>query len=281
MKISVLTPTFNRASTLAYSVASVLAQHHPPIDHIVLDNLSSDTTSDVVADYARQASYPVVHIRDRDAGMYDALNKGLAQATGEAIYVLNDDDILADCRVFRFLTACMEQTAADVVYGDIFWLNPDNGERTPFRNNQINKLTLVHKGINQQAMLHRATVYQRCGVYDSSYRIAGDYEWQLRVFLKHDIAATYLRHPVAVCSLGGMSNGENWRQRALEERRRATQTWYSDREIAQSLAYRRFYRKLPFGTLLFNWFHPLKLRIRAVRILGDRFAPDITTALGY
>lgn len=281
MKISVLTPTFNRARTLARTVASVVAQSHAPIEHILLDNLSTDTTADVVADYARRAAYPVVYIRERDTGMYDALNKGIARATGEAIYILNDDDTLADVGVFRLLAACMEQTAADVVYGDIFWLDQDSGKQTLRRNNQINKLTLVSKGINQQAMLHRATVYQRCGLYDQGYRIAGDYEWLLRVFLKNNIPATYLRHSVAVCSLGGLSNAAQWRQRASEERQRAIQKWYSEREIARSKAYRKFYRKLPFGTLLFQLFQPLTLRIRTVRVSGGRFVPDLAAALGY
>ena len=281
VRISVITPTFNRASTLPRALESVLAQSFAPVEHLIMDNRSSDATSSVVADYARRAPYPVIHLCEQDTGMYDALNRGIARATGDAIYILNDDDAIADAGVFRFLSACMEQTAADVVYGDIFWLNQESRKQTLRRNNQINKLTLVHKGINQQAILHRTTVYQRCGVYDQGYRIAGDYEWLLRAFLKNDISATYLRHPVAVCSLGGLSNAEQWRQRASEERQRAIQTWYSEREIARARAYRKFYRKLPLGTLLFQLFQPLTLRIRTVRVSGGSFVPDLAAALGY
>ena len=281
MTISVLTPTFNRAHTLPRAVASVLAQSHAPVEHLILDNLSTDTTADAVADYARRAAYPVVHIRERDTGMYDALNRGIARATGEAIYILNDDDALADPRALGLLAACMAQTTAEVVYGDIFWLDPDSGKQTLRRHNQVNKLTLVHKGMNQPAMLHRASVFQRCGTYDTSYRIAGDHEWLLRVFLRHDIAGTYLRYPVAVCALGGLSNAEQWRQRASEERHRAIHAWYSDREIAHSNRYRKFVRKLPLGTHLYHWLHPLKLRIRTVRPVGRAFIPDLAAALGY
>ena len=281
VKISVLTPTFNRASTLPRALESVHAQSFAPVEHLIMDNRSSDATSSVVADYARRAPYPVIHVFEQDTGMYDALNKGIARATGDAIYILNDDDAIADAGVFRLLSACMEQTTADVVYGDVCWLDPASGQKTLRRHNQVNKLTLVHKGMNQPAMLHRASVYQRCGVYDPSYRIAGDHEWLLRVFLQHDIAATYLRHTVAVCSLGGLSNAEQWRLRASEERRRATDAWYSAREVARSQTYRRFCRKLPFGTHLFHLFQPLKLRIRTVRPAGEGFAPDLAAALGF
>lgn len=281
VKITVLTPTFNRADTLVRAIDSVLGQTQAPVEHLILDNLSADRTSDVVADYARRAAYPVVHLRERDSGMYDALNKGLTRASGDAIYILNDDDAIADPQVLHLLSTCMEQTSADLVYGDVFWLDPQTGRKTARRHNQVNKLTLVHKGMNQPAMLHRATLFQQCGNYDVSYRIAGDHEWLLRVFLGHRIAATYLRHPVAICSLGGLSNAEQWRKRASEERHRALGQWYNERELSRSQLYRKYVRKLPLGTHLFHWFEPLKLRITSVRPVKGGFAPDWAAALGY
>lgn len=281
MRISVITPTFNRADTLPRALETVLAQTQTPCEHIIADNLSADATTQVVETYTRRVTYPVIHAREPDTGVANAMNKGIARATGDAIYILNDDDAIADPEVFRLLSTCMEQTAADLVYGDVFWLDPETGQKKLRRHNQVNKLTLIHKGMNQPAMLHRTTVYQRCGVYDESYRIAGDHEWLLRAFIKHNIAATYLRHPMAVCSLGGLSNAEKWRQRASAERHRATDAWYSAREVARSQLYRRFCRKLPFGTQLFHLFQPLKLRIRSVRPVGGGFAPDFAAALGY
>lgn len=281
MKISIITPTFNRASTLPRALETVLMQACQPFEHIITDNLSTDGTTAVVEDYARRAPYPVLHFRERDTGVANAMNKGIARATGEAIYILNDDDALADVGVFNLLSTCMEQTSADLVYGDIFWLDPDTGWKTVRRHNQVNKMTLVHKGVNQPAMLHRASLFQRCGGYDESYHIAGDHEWLLRVFLGHGIAATYLRHPIAICALGGMSNAERWRKQASEERQRVLTKWYTEREVSRSRIYRKLVRKLPLGTHLFHWFEPLKLRITTVRPMNGRFAPDWAVALGY
>lgn len=281
MKISVITPTFNRASTLSHTVESVLAQSHIPLEHLIMDNLSTDATTELVVDYARRAPYPVIHICERDSGMYNAVNRGISRATGDAIYLLNDDDKVAGAEVFHLLSACMEQTEADVVYGDVFWLDLESGKKTLRRHNQVNKLTLVHKGMNQPAMLHRSSVFQRCGVYDESYHIAGDHEWLMRVFIKHDIAATYLRHPIAVCALGGLSNAEKWRQHASQERHRAIAQWYSEREVQRSQIYRKYCRKFPFGTQIFNMFQPLRLRIRTVKPVGTGFAPDLAAALGF
>jgi len=281
MKISVITPTFNRANTLPRALETVLTQTCQPFEHLITDNLSTDGTTAVVENYARRAPYRVLHLREQDTGVANAMNKGIARASGDAIYILNDDDAIADAHVFRLLSACMEQTAADLVYGDVFWLNPDTGAKTLRRHNQVNKMTLAHKGMNQPAMLHRRSVYQRCGVYDESYRIAGDHEWLLRAFLKHDVPATYLRYPMAVCSLGGLSNAEKWRQRASEERHRAMATWFSAQEVARSRAYRQIFRKLPFGTQLFHLFQPLKLRIRSVCPAGPGFRPDLAAMLGF
>ena len=281
MKISVITPTYNRAGILRRSLDSVLSQTFPPHEHIIIDNLSSDDTATVVQTYASKAPYQVVYVREADTGIYQAMNKGVAKARGEAISILNDDDALHDAEVLQILSGCMTAMKTDLVYGDVDWLNPITGERSRRRHNQVNKLTLIHKGINQVAMLHHATLFQRCGFYDETYRIAGDHEWLLRAFIKHDISGTYLRRPVAICSLGGVSNAETFAQRRREERNKVNRLWFSQREIDRSRLYRRIIRRLPFGTPLFDLVQPLKLRIKSVRLHGARFTPDLAARLGF
>lgn len=281
MKISVITPTFNRAETLHYALESVLCQTLPPYEHIITDNLSKDATPEVVATYAKRAPYDVVHVREADTGVANAMNKGLARVRGEAVYILNDDDAIHDSEVFQVLCQCLAETRTDLVYGDVDWLNPETGERTHRRHNQVNKLTLVHKGMNQCAILHRAAVFQQCGPYDEGFRIAGDHEWLLRAFIKFDVSATYLRRTVAICALGGLSNSDASATRRSQERKAATERWYSPEQVRLSNTYRKFIRKLPFGTQLLDLFRPVRLRIRTVRYNGHRFVPDLAARLGF
>ena len=281
MRISVITPTFNRAETLRKSLESVRCQTLPPHEHIIMDNLSKDATPDVVEAYAKRALYEVVYVREADTGVANAMNKGLARVCGEAVYILNDDDAVHDAEVFQIMSQCMAEMKTDLVYGDVDWLDPETGERTRRRHNQVNKLTLVHKGMNQPAILHRAEVFQHCGQYDEGFRIAGDHEWLLRAFIKFNVSATYLRRTVAICALGGLSNSEASANRRSQERKAATERWFSPEQVRLSNTYRRFVRKLPFGTQLFNLFHPLQLRIHAVRYNGHHFVPDLAARLGF
>ena len=223
----------------------------------------------------------MVYVREPDTGVANAMNKGLARATGDAIYILNDDDAIFDRDVFRIMSACLQEMGTDLVFGDVDWLDPETGHRSRRRHNQVNKLTLIHKGMNQPAILHRAAVFQQCGVYDEEFRIAGDHEWLLRAFMKFNVSATYLRLPVALCALGGLSNSETFATRRSAERRKATERWFTPRQIERSNTYRRLIRRFPFGTQAFHLIEPLKLRINSVKYQGGRFVSDPAAWLGF
>jgi len=281
LDISVITPTFNRAGTLPRTLSSVLAQKSIRLEHIIVDNLSKDKTPDLVRDYEARAPYDVIYIREQDTGLYNAMNKGVARARGRAIYILNDDDALLNAEGLQVMMRCLEATQADFVYGNMVWLNPKDQSRSRRRHNQVNKLTLVHKAITQQSILYRASSFEKSGDFDESYRIAGDYKWTLRAFFRDNLSATYLRYPVAICALGGLSNADQSADRSRTERKEAIERWYTPREIRVSKIYRVWLRKIPFGTLCCDWFVPLRLNIRAVHYWRRRFIPDVAAWLGF
>ena len=90
MRISIVTPTLNRAHFLAQAIDSVLAQNDSDVEHIVVDGISTDGTVELLARYPHLRV-----IREPDTGLYDALNKGLRAATGDMIGWLNSDDLFA------------------------------------------------------------------------------------------------------------------------------------------------------------------------------------------
>lgn len=266
MNITLITPTWNRAECLRTSLESVAAQRTSPYEHIIVDNLSTDGTTELVSDYARRASYPVHHLREADQGIYQAMNKGIALSTGDALHFLNDDDMLFGPDVLASMDRCLTLTDADIVFGDVVLLDEGLKQVQSYRRHrQVNRLTLVERTITQQAIFYRRDVFERCGVFNPRLRIAADHEWLLRAFLKHDIRGIYLKRPVAVFRIGGISNEAASEAAHRQERETVTRQYFTPREITAAHLFRRLARKLPFGATVMNMFVPLRLNIRTLR----------------
>lgn len=265
MKISIVTPTWNRAERLRSSLESVANQRTPPWEHVVVDNLSTDGTAELVAEYARTVPYPVRHLREADEGIYQAMNKGLALTTGEVLHFLNDDDMLFGPDVLTSMSRCLKLTDADIVFGDVVLLDEGHKQvRSYRRHRQMNRLTLVERTITQQAIFYLRDVFDRCGTFDTRLRITADHEWLLRAFLKHDIRGIYLKRPVAVFRIGGVSNDAASEAAHRREREEVTRKYFSPREIRAAKLFRRLARKLPFGAAALNLFVPLRLDVRTL-----------------
>lgn len=266
MNISIITPTWNRADRLRASLQSVADQQTAPREHIIVDNLSIDGTAEVIAGYARRAPYPVRHLREADGGIYQAMNKGIALATGNALHFLNDDDMLFAPDVLTFMGRCLSSTDADMVFGDVVLMDARQKKALSYRRHrQMNRLTLVERTITQQAIFYRREIFDRCGSFDTRLRITADHEWLLRAFLRHDIRGIYLKRPVAVFRIGGISNDAASAAAHRKERDAVTRSYYSAREIKAARIFRRLGRKVPFGASIMNLFVPLRLNIHTLR----------------
>lgn len=275
MKISIVTPTWNRAERLRSSLESVACQRTPPWEQIVVDNLSTDGTAELVAEYASAAPYPVRHLREGDGGIYQAMNKGIALATGEALHFLNDDDMLFGPDVLTSMSRCLTLPEADIVFGDVVLLDEGHKHIQNYRRHrQVNRLTLVERTITQQAIFYRRDVFDRCGTFDPRLSIAADHEWLLRAFLRHDIRGIYVKRPVAVFRIGGVSNEAASEAAHRREREEVTRKYFSPREIRAANLFRRLARKLPFGATALNLFVPLRLNVRTLREKNGALLPD-------
>ena len=108
MKISVITATYNCGKTLRTTLESVAAQTHPNIEHLVMDGGSKDDTLDLVRGWT---AHPLTLETGKDKGIYDALNKGIAKASGEVVGFLHADDVLQDERVLEKIARAFEDPA--------------------------------------------------------------------------------------------------------------------------------------------------------------------------
>ena len=206
MKVTVLTPSKNSGRTIEDTLRSVREQTYVNIEHIVVDGHSTDGVAEILDKY-RSPNLRV--IRGRDKNMYDAINKGLAAATGDVVAVLNSDDVYADREVIGDVVQKFVESGADSVYGDIVYVRQDDLNRVVryWRSGEWNRRD-IERGWTppHTAFFIKKRVYDTYGGYDIDYRIAADYEITLRFLYTRRITAAYLHRLCTRMRLGGMSN---------------------------------------------------------------------------
>jgi glycosyltransferase involved in cell wall biosynthesis len=206
MKVSIITVARNSASTIADTIDSVINQSHEQIEYIVVDGASNDGTQEIVKRYrAHIAGF----VSEPDRGIYDAMNKGIAMASGDVIGILNSDDVYADYRVISDLAGRLEATGAECVYGDLVYTDRE----TPTRVLRRWKAGDYRPGAFEWGWMPphptffvRRTVYERLGGFLIQLRTAADYELMLRFIHRHGISTTYLPRVVTRMRVGGVSN---------------------------------------------------------------------------
>lgn len=206
MKISVITAVYNNSDTVAQALDSALAQTHPDVELIVIDGGSTDGTLAVLQGYADRLA---VLVSEPDRGIYDALNKGIARASGEVVGFLHSDDLFADIAVLSRIAVAFTDPAVDAAYGDLLYVRKDDPSRVvrTWRSAAFSAVRLAHGWMPPHPTLYvRRTVYERLGGYDTSYRIAADYDCVLRLLGKGGIRTAYIPEVLVKMRVGGASN---------------------------------------------------------------------------
>jgi glycosyltransferase involved in cell wall biosynthesis len=193
--VTVLTVVRNGAATLEACVRSVTAQTWPNVEHVIVDGASTDGTIALLERLGAEVAY---WISEPDAGIYDALNKGLRLAAGQAYVVLGCDDVLLPTAIEALMRHADD---AEVVCGRVRFESPRQGSLL-IRNHSAGTL------IKQDA-------HRRLGPYDASYRIAADTKFLMsarRAGIVRDIDDV-----VGIFTVGGASG--NYRANVLEHAR--------------------------------------------------------------
>lgn len=200
-----ITAVFNDHATVRDALDSLFAQSHLDIESIVIDGGSVDGTLDILRAYKGRVG---VLLSEPDRGIYDAFNKGVLLTTGDVVGFLNADDLLADTDALSKIAAVFSDPLIDAVYGDLLYVCRDNCEQI-FRYWESGLFTRRKLGWGwmppHSALYLRRGIYERFGLFDVSYRIAGDYDFILRV-LGSGIRAAYLPEVLVKMRVGGASN---------------------------------------------------------------------------
>lgn len=204
--ISVITATWNCASTLGDCLDSVAQQTYPHHEHVVIDGASRDGTLDLLRARSDQLG---VLLSEPDRGIYDALNKGIARASGDVVGFLHADDVYADQDVLANIARTFADPAVCAVYGDLQYVRKaDTATVVRHWRSQPYQRGLLQRGWMppHPTLYVRRDWYQRIGGFDTRYRIAADYHSILRLFSQPDFQAVYLPRVLVKMRLGGASN---------------------------------------------------------------------------
>lgn len=197
-KLSVITVTYNAGKTLERTLRSVREQTHPRVEHIIVDGESKDGTVALIRRYENRAMH---WISEPDNGLYDAMNKAAAMATGDYLCFLNaGDTFFSEETVEKMMRSCREAAVLpDIIYGETAVVD-NNGKFLQMRRLKAPE-TLTWKSFKQGMLVcHQAFIVKRAlfEPYDCSYRFSSDIDWCIRMMKKsgliHNTHLTLIRY---------------------------------------------------------------------------------------
>ncbi len=221
MKISIITVCFNSGKTIKDTFNSVLEQTYTNFEYIVIDGKSSDNTLQIIEDYKnkfKNRGIEFKYISEKDKGIYDAMNKGIKMSSGDIIGIINSDDILANCNVFKHIVDSFNEDI-DAIYGDVVYMD-DKFKKLMrvFISGKARKHFAWHP--THPTLYVRKKIYDKYGVYNIKYRIAADLDFMLRI-TNMNIKYNYIKEYLVIMRTGGKStNGlrgytDNMKEAAL------------------------------------------------------------------
>lgn len=225
MKITIITATYNSEATVRDTMESVLRQTYHDYEYIIVDGASSDGTMDIVRSYEPRFKGRMRYVSEPDQGIYDAMNKGFALATGDVVGLLNSDDFYTSVDVLQTIAGNFLLGEMDAIYADIHYVkNDDVSKCVRYYSSAIFRRPLMRFGFMpaHPSFYCRRAVYERYGGFDTSYRIAADFEHLLRLIFIHRIKTKYIKKDFVTMRTGGASTaGISSRKQIMKEHLRA------------------------------------------------------------
>jgi glycosyltransferase involved in cell wall biosynthesis len=179
LKISVVTPSFNSASTLRETIESVRRQDYPHVEHIVMDGGSTDGTLAILKEYPH-----LQWVSEKDEGHFHAMNKGIARASGAVIVILNGDDCFRAGTLRHAAQAFEAHPGWDALFGDTVYVDSE-GKKIYQRQEAVYDYGVLLYAVDyicHQTMFVKKSIYERLGSYrHKDFRTATDLEFKLRL----------------------------------------------------------------------------------------------------
>jgi glycosyltransferase involved in cell wall biosynthesis len=222
--ISIITVVYNGAHTLEQTILSVINQTYKNIEYIIIDGGSTDGTIDIIKKNENKLAY---WISEPDKGIYDAMNKGIKQATGVLIGIINSDDWYELDAVENIVNKFNEQRNIAIYYGNIKIIYEN---KEIYQKNKKIKHITAGMAINHPTCFVHREIYETVGLFDINYRIVADYDFILRSFLLN-IPFFNVEQILVNMSAGGISDInyiEGWQEEKKSLRKNGFSRLYAN-----------------------------------------------------
>jgi glycosyltransferase involved in cell wall biosynthesis len=204
--ISVITVVYNAEQTLKDTIESVMMQTYDNVEHIIIDGGSSDGTVDILKQYDHVID---CWLSEKDSGMYDAMNKGIALCSGEYVGMLNSDDMFANSDVLQNVVDIFCQTQTDAVFSCLNIVDKNNLSKI-LRKYRVTKFNsaLMRIGVMppHPTFYCKKSCYNEVGLYRTDYKIAADFEMLARLLMRQKISWSFLDKVTVTMRSGGLSD---------------------------------------------------------------------------
>lgn len=243
MKISVITLSLNSEKTIKKSIKSIIDQTYNNIEHIIIDGNSNDKTINIIKKFKKEN---IKIFFNKKKGIYNSLNLGIEKSTGDLITILNSDDIYNDNSYISNVISKFKTSQIDYLFSDVNYFDHNINDITRYYKSPNNPKKMIKYGIipAHTSLVIKKEVLNYVGMYNENFKIAGDFEFFLRLFNIKELNFTKIEGIYVYMKSGGVSNSSIF-SRIL-----------THREILRAFKI----NNIPFSHILLFYRYILKLR---------------------
>ncbi|MEM8673134.1 MAG: glycosyltransferase family 2 protein [Cyanobacteria bacterium P01_G01_bin.67] len=204
--VTIITVVYNNDIYIAETINSVINQSYSNIEYLIIDGGSTDNTLEIIKQYEDHIDY---WISESDRGLYDAMNKGIALATGEIIGIINSDDLYLPTTVEQVVHEYQKQQQPCVIYGNMYKF-ADEYQTVSLHQGDLSDRAFQNARIliNHPTCFVHCTLYENWGGFKPEYEVGADRELMMRFHTHHAIFIN-LRQPLAKFRLGGTTSNQS------------------------------------------------------------------------
>jgi glycosyltransferase involved in cell wall biosynthesis len=198
---SIIIPVYNGGLTIKRCLDSIIYQSFNDMEVLIIDSMSVDNTAKVIEQYQKEFNF-ITHFIEKDNGVYDGMNKGIAKAKGKYFYFMGSDDSFFSNTVLETVFRQIEKsTTPDIIYGNVLL-----GDSNLVHNGSYNLCKLFDVNICHQSIFYNQHIFASKLTYDLTYPALADWHLNFRCFTNKSLRIVYANMLVCKFNLGGLSS---------------------------------------------------------------------------
>lgn len=212
-KLTIVTINRNNKHGLRKTIESVVNQTFTDFEYIIIDGASTDNSVDIIREYADKITY---WISEPDKGIYNAMNKGILNASGEYLLMLNSGDYLTSPEVIE--SVFKNNYTEDLIYGNIIWQYNDLKTEVAKQPNILRFSYLSKVSLFHQATFIKRTLHDKTGLYNENFKVISDWAFFVLSICKHNCSYQYFNNVISVCDRAGISCEDSYKDIIAREK---------------------------------------------------------------